>query len=156
LPGRQPLEVAPIEERPIRTNNISSKKQSALQEQFGDFWAIYPRKVAKTEALKAFIAVLGDGAVLAAIMAGAAAYSSDVRARRVEAQHIKHASGWLRGRRWEDYGVAAGQTPQSRSRFTTADKAAFRQKHGLQNVGRAEVEAKLRELGELDRWEWER
>ncbi len=65
---------------------------------FDDFWKLYPRKVAKAEALKAWGKV-----------------SEEDRVKAVEAlpnhcrlwddkdkQYIPHAATWLRGLRWED------------------------------------------------------
>lgn len=65
---------------------------------FPSFWLLYPRRVAKRDAEKAWLK-LGEHDRLAAIVGAA-------RWRRVWAQmspeFIPHASTWLNGARWED------------------------------------------------------
>jgi hypothetical protein len=67
---------------------------------FDDFWAIYPRKVAKKDARKAW-ASLGNGQMEAAIDA------LPLQARHWQAlgtgvEFIPYPASWLRGERWED------------------------------------------------------
>ena len=65
---------------------------------FADFWACYPKKVAKLDAEKAWakLTMFDRDAVNAVIDAHLAIW------RRREAQFIPHAGTWLRARRWED------------------------------------------------------
>lgn len=69
---------------------------------FDAFWAAYPRRVGKAPARKAW-AKLSEADCHAAIK-GAAAYA---KASTGKAEvYIKHPSGWLNDRRWEDYAEA--------------------------------------------------
>lgn len=74
--------------------------KSELGDSFREFWAIYPRRVAKEAARKAYAAALEDGADVAALIEGARRYAA---ARAGEAErYTAHASTWLRGQRWQD------------------------------------------------------
>lgn len=66
---------------------------------FVDFWAVYPRHVAKASAQQAWTRAL-NVTTAAVIIAGAAQYASEVADR--DPGKIAHASSWLNGRRWED------------------------------------------------------
>lgn len=71
-----------------------------MPEGFADFWAAYPRKVARLEAEKAWRQVNIPPLMLPRVLDALAAQTaselwSDVR-------YIPHAATWLRGRRWED------------------------------------------------------
>ena len=66
---------------------------------FDTFWSIYPRKVGKHSAFRAYQKALKvtDHATL---IAGATQYQ--VKCSNTEQCYIAHASTWLNGRRWED------------------------------------------------------
>ncbi len=64
---------------------------------FDDFWAVYPRKVAKPKALKAWKALRPDDALADRMIrvVQTTAWSPDPK-------FIPHPSTWLNERRWED------------------------------------------------------
>lgn len=84
---------------------------------FDEFWGIYPRRVAKQEGRKAYIAARTGSPVRGkptrepvsqeTILTGAKRYAEECRKRMAmdpaSEQYIKHASAWLNGCRWEDY-----------------------------------------------------
>ena len=80
---------------------------------FDEFWSAYPRKVAKPEALKAWIKIKPDAETLAAIMAGLAAAKQSRDWTKDDGQFIPHPATWLNQRRWEDQleTAAAGDDP---------------------------------------------
>lgn len=87
------------------------KTARSAREGFDEFWAKYPRKVARQAALKAWSRIAASVAT-ADIMAGLD------RARRSEqwlkdgGQFVPHAATWLNGGRWtDDLPVAAGSGP---------------------------------------------
>lgn len=83
-----------------KTAAARPQPKSELGDSFREFWAIYPRRVAKEAAAKAFAAALEDGADVAALIEGAKRYAA---ARDGEPErYTAHASTWLRGKRWED------------------------------------------------------
>ena len=67
---------------------------------FDDFWALYPRRVARLHARNVWqrMAAADRRAALEAIPRQAAAWFAEGR----EPRYIPHAGTWLNGRRWED------------------------------------------------------
>lgn len=66
------------------------------------FWLLYPRKVAKAAALKAWRSVKPDAALVETILAALTAQMRSEAWTRDDGRFIPHAATWLRGRRWED------------------------------------------------------
>lgn len=71
-------------------------------EDFEQFWAAYPRKVAKAEARKAWKQTEAIRPPLEAILGAIKAASRTEQWMRGNGQFIPHAATWLRGERWED------------------------------------------------------
>jgi hypothetical protein len=70
-----------------------------IDEQFNQFWSVYPRKKGKGQARKAFEKAL-EKTDLQTILDGVQAYiANDVMD---DPQFIAHPSTWLNGERWED------------------------------------------------------
>jgi hypothetical protein len=69
---------------------------------FAKFWDIYPRKVGKGEARKAWAKVTKNGADPAEIIAGAERYRADPVRRRKDIEYTKHPGPWLNAERWTD------------------------------------------------------
>ena len=91
-----------------RTKNQSSSSAAPLDvDRFAEFWTAYPRKVAKPEALKAWIKIKPDDETFAAIMAGLAAAKTSRDWTKDDGQFIPHPTTWLNQRRWEDQLEAA-------------------------------------------------
>jgi hypothetical protein len=80
---------------PIPTPNISIK--SGEEPLFEGFWAVYPKKVGKGSARKAYRHAL-KRASHDEILAGAKAYA----ASKPDPQYTAHASTWLNADRWLD------------------------------------------------------
>ena len=99
---------------------------------FEEFWAAYPRKVAKAVARKAF-ARLSEQQQLDACKA-IANHIAYWKAKETDLEYIPHASSWLNGERWEDFIVIEPK------------KEKIDKKWMFSNEG---IEAKARELGVL-------
>lgn len=67
---------------------------------FDAFWEVYPRSIAKKEAMKKFDKAVKDGANPQAIIDGAKAYAGSVAGK--EQKYIAHPTTWLNQGRWED------------------------------------------------------
>ncbi|MFZ4894651.1 helix-turn-helix domain-containing protein [Plantibacter sp. Mn2098] len=81
---------------------------------FERFWKVYPRKVKKADAKRAYRKAL-KVATPEEILAGLAAYTKTIQGK--EPEFIAHASTWLNGERWDDdYGVAAPTSAYDRSK----------------------------------------
>lgn len=81
------------------------------QKSFDTFYAAYPRKVGKADAVKAF-AKLKPSLELLAVMLSALARQSSSDKWRFEPEFVPFPATWLRGKRWED---ETGSSPASDS-----------------------------------------
>ncbi len=83
---------------------------------FQDFWSLYPKKVAKRDAEKAWakLTMFDHDAIDAALPWHLALWTR----RRTEPQHIPHPATWIRGRRFED-DMSAEQQRAEREFFRT-------------------------------------
>jgi len=153
--GPSTSEVDPIDERPTRTKNIS--RHALTEGQFLAFKAAYPKRKGGQgwpKARELLAKAVKSGVDLGAIILGASAYAATV-ARKTgdEREFIKQARTWLSERGWEDdYGTDSGGGADGGRPLSPAEKAAFREKHGLQAAGRSEVMAAVRAAGLEFRW----
>ena len=69
-------------------------------DRFEEFWAIYPRRVAKQAAIKAYRKAL-KLATAADIIAGARRYAAERQGQ--DMAYTKHPGTWLNGGCWADY-----------------------------------------------------
>jgi hypothetical protein len=70
-----------------------------INEQFNDFWSVYPRKKGKGQARKAFEKAL-EKTDIVTLLEGVVAYIENEDMS--DLQFIAHPSTWLNGERWED------------------------------------------------------
>lgn len=84
------------EKRKLRASTMASEIQTA----FDDWWSYYPLKKSKADALKAFPKALELAGALEVLVAATKRYATEVIG--LDPSKIKHPSGWLNGRRWED------------------------------------------------------
>jgi hypothetical protein len=72
----------------------------AQAEAFAEFWGLYPKKVAKPNAQKAYIKAILTTKQHKAVMDGLRTQLAGLLAR--DAEHRPHPASWLNARRWED------------------------------------------------------
>lgn len=94
-------------------NGCAMKSDAAMpaerEIEFGEFWNIWPRKVARAAAMKAFTAAVRKGVSPQAIVAGARRFAGKVEREKTEEKFIPHAATWLNGERWlEENGIPPG------------------------------------------------
>jgi hypothetical protein len=82
---------------------------------FDAFWAAYPRKVNKQNAIKKWQKLKPDAALLETIMNALARHKASHDWAKDNGQFIPHATTWLNGRRWEDE-ITEGETKNGQSR----------------------------------------
>ena len=70
-------------------------------DEFTQFWKLYPRRVGKRHALKAFTAAVRRGAPVADILKGALTVAEQVKSGNQELAYTKHPATWLNGDCWE-------------------------------------------------------
>jgi hypothetical protein len=80
---------------------------SSLANLFQHFWLLYPRKVGKGDAEKAFKVALKE-TPSDIILAGTRRYADQVRQDGTQPKYVKYPAGWLRAKRWLDEDEAAG------------------------------------------------
>lgn len=80
--------------------------------EFVAFWAKYPRKTAKDEAVKAWHRLRPDERLTAEIMAGLDRLLPGYQS--AEPRFVPHPSTFLNGRRWTDEPVAAAKSPNGK------------------------------------------
>lgn len=101
--------------------SLPKRKSNALPEGFDEWWSIYPRKVAKVGAVKAYRKALLE-TTPGRLLDGARTMAKDVAEGRQERQWVPYPASWLNGGRWDDEPtiqlatVTAG--PQKETHFT--------------------------------------
>jgi uncharacterized protein YdaU (DUF1376 family) len=86
--------------KPITNNHISI-------DQFETFWKIYPKKVSKENAKKAWIKIKPNDDLIVKITKAV----KDQKLSEREQQFIPHAATWLNNKRWEDEIAGTTQKP---------------------------------------------
>ena len=102
-------------ETETETETYISTSDDAL---FEDFWNVYPRKVAKKEAMKKFAKAVKDGTDPKTIIDGARNYAESVSGK--DPKYVAHPTTWLNQGRWED--ETATELPLNMSADEAADR----------------------------------
>jgi hypothetical protein len=71
-------------------------------EEFDQFWAIYPKKVAKADARKAWLQTKDLRPDIAKLLSAVTAACKTEQWMKSGGSFIPHAATWLRGERWDD------------------------------------------------------
>lgn len=119
LTTEKPLSENPTTENPIQLNTKqSSTKQSSTKQlstkeinkelnnnistDFETLWKMYPRKLGKPKALKAYQKAVKEGATFDEVKSGIDAYCQYIKTNKVKTEYIKHGSTWFNGKCWLD------------------------------------------------------
>jgi len=88
---------------PIVPQGTATRSQkAAMDAMFDDFWAAYPKKVAKATAKSAFLKHKPTLELVEKMIAGIEKYKKTDQWTRDGGQYIPHAATWLNQKRWED------------------------------------------------------
>ena len=82
-------------------NNVKELKKSSYTPQFNEFWSVYPRKISKTDAAKAWNTLIKSGTSIDEIIKATRNYATECQGK--EMKFIKHAATFLKNDRWKDY-----------------------------------------------------
>ncbi len=86
---------------------------------FLSFWTVWPKKVAKADAERAWAAAWRDGVIsdanLDAVLVAVRSASSSSDWTKDGGKWIPHPASWIRGRRWEDESAPAAPSPDGGS-----------------------------------------
>lgn len=94
------------ETRKSTNKNDKETKKEIYTPQFDEFWSVYPRKVSKTDAVKAWNTLIKSGTSIDEIITATRNYATECQNK--EMQFIKHAATFLKNDRWKDYLEANG------------------------------------------------
>jgi len=97
---------------------------------FDEFWSLYPRKIAKAAARKAWAKLSAEQQLMAAKAINT--HCEYWKAKETELEFIPHASSWLNGERYEDEIVIEPRREKSDKKWMFTNEG---------------IEAKARELG---------
>ena len=78
------------------------EKEKEVKEKFARFWAAYPRKESKPEALRNFVKINPDEELLATMLAAIDRWKKTDQWQEDGGRYIPHPSTWLNNKRWED------------------------------------------------------
>lgn len=106
----------------VSSANTSQEPQNAPLSDFDTFWALFPRRVGKKAAERAWRAVERRGESQEAIE-GMRAYAAAFAQSGTELKYVPHPSTWLNRRGWED-DIAAVFPPQKPQMTEWEQKAA--------------------------------
>jgi len=111
------------DEDEIETVSVSnSGDHKGDDKEFLEFWSMYPRRVGKGNAVKAWTKAVKKSSSIE-IMAGLERYKEKINRDGTEEKFIAHPATWLNANRWEDeITELQKQTPQS-----IADKYVIRE-----------------------------
>lgn len=73
-----------------------------IDAEFADWWAAYPRKVAKGQAERAYRTARKNGASQTDLLEGIRAHAAAWARRKTETQYQPYPATWLNGKRWLD------------------------------------------------------
>lgn len=122
------------------------KKPLGEPQGFAEFYAAYPRKVARPEAAKAF----GKAAARAShetIMSGLERAKAAWARRRTELEHIPHPSTWLNQDRWKD---DEGRPPEPNGQHDERRAKAIAKGHEADRLKAARAQCEAEGLHPLD------
>lgn len=86
-----------IIDSPIIENNSNN-----ILTEFETLWKMYPRKLGKPKALKAYQKAIKGGVTYEQVEEGIKAYCRYIKANKVKTEFIKHGSTWFNGNCWND------------------------------------------------------
>jgi hypothetical protein len=112
--------VVPLFDEEKSRKNKNTKREREEPDRFDEFWAAYPRHIAKAAARKAWNQAIKKGADPEAVILGARSYAASPRRRESDIRFTAYPGSWLNGERWTDDAesepAAAAPPRQSQSR----------------------------------------
>lgn len=93
-----------IKEKKRKENERKDKLKDIKQyeDEFAILWQLYPRKQGKPNALKAYIKARNNGTTFEDVKKGIENYCLHIKAKKIEADYIKHGSTWFNNEGWTD------------------------------------------------------
>lgn len=112
--------------QPIPNINTGSKphikNKDNISSEFEILWKMYPRKIGKPKALKAYQKARKDGTTFEDVKKGIENYKKQIEAQKTSVEYIKHGSTWFNGECWNDEYIGEknnGQDGGNTTNFST-------------------------------------
>lgn len=87
----------------INTDGTPNKNtNNDILAEFEALWRLYPRKIGKPKALKAYERARKNGATFEDVKQGIEAYRRQIEALKTATEYIKHGSTWFNNEGWKD------------------------------------------------------
>lgn len=104
------------EERKKEKEKKGQKKDTTpFPHRFDEFWSKYPKKVSKTDAVKAWNKLIKQAANLDDVLSAVDNYIADIEHRGTAKEYIKYPASFLNDERWKDYlSISIPQSPKDK------------------------------------------
>jgi hypothetical protein len=147
-------------ERKQKGNRKETKKKNDYTHEFEEFWKVYPRKIEKKQAAKAFGSALKRHS-FENIVEGTKQYAETLKRSGTEERFIKHASTFLNNDSFLEYG---GREEEKENKEQDKIDAIYQRRNELQGAlelsdgyyrmmgEEIDREATQRELNEIEQW----
>lgn len=104
------------------TLNVSSPTKRTIDEEFETLWKMYPRKMGKANALKAYTKARKKADIFEAVKTGIENYNKQIATKGTDSEYIKHGSTWFKNECWNDeYDLSAKRKRAGESHFDGED-----------------------------------
>lgn len=87
---------------PLIEPNLTEEKIIEYKPSFDDFWILYPKKVSKNDAVKAWNKIKFDEELFNKVLSGLEKYKKSTNWLKDNGQFIPNCATWLNGERWND------------------------------------------------------
>lgn len=84
-----------------------------ISKEFEILWKMYPRKLGKPKALKAYQKARKNGTTFEDVKKGIENYKKQIEAQKTAVEYIKHGSTWFNGECWNDEYIGEGNNGQN-------------------------------------------
>ena len=91
--------VTPI---PDINTDVNAVENTDITTEFETLWKLYPRKIGKPKALKAYQKARKNGTTFEDVKNGIEAYRRQIEALKTDTEYIKHGSTWFNNESWKD------------------------------------------------------
>lgn len=102
-PSKTEASVSSKHEATLESDNEDDSSSSIKEEDFNQWWAAYPRKIAKKVAAKAYASAVKAGASPQDLLRAVEGYRAELKRRGTQEDFCLHASTFLHEDRWRDY-----------------------------------------------------
>ena len=101
--------------------SIDNKYINNILTEFEMLWELYPRKIGKPKAFKAYEKARKNGATFDEVKQGIEAYCRQIEALKTNTEYIKHGSTWFNNEGWKDDYKFTEREQSTFSSFDTDD-----------------------------------